>query len=215
MWDLPVRLFHWLLAALVAVSFVTGKVGGNAMQFHAWSGYAILSLVLFRIAWGLVGGRHARFADFVRGPVAVLDYARSLLAGEPRKFLGHNPLGGWMVLALLASLGLQAATGLFANDDIMIEGPLAVHVAKETSDLLTRVHDVNQNVLLGLVGLHVAAALFYLLVRRENLIVPLIVGHKRVVGDTGPDEARASASPWRALVLVALCALAVAILVRF
>ena len=102
-WDLPVRVFHWALVLLVISQLVTASVGGNAMQFHAFGGYAILALVLFRILWGFLGGTHARFRDFVRGPGPVGRYAKSLLRGSHPSHRGHNPLGGWSVLAMLGS----------------------------------------------------------------------------------------------------------------
>ena len=123
-WDLPSRLFHGLLVILVAVSFTTGTIGGNAMQYHEWSGFAILVLLVFRITWGFVGSRTSRFSDFVKGPAAVWRYANALVRGHSECYLGHNPLGGWSVLAMLLALLVQAATGLFANDDIITAGPL-------------------------------------------------------------------------------------------
>ncbi|MGD8243302.1 MAG: cytochrome b/b6 domain-containing protein [Desulfobacterales bacterium] len=177
-WDLPTRLFHWFLVGLVVLTVATGKIGGNAMTYHLWGGFAILALVLFRVLWGLVGGRHARFRDFVQGPRAVMAYASSLFGRDAQRCLGHNPLGGWSILALLLVLLIQAATGLFANDDILTEGPLAVQVSKAASDTLTRVHRLNQNALLILVAIHVAAVFFYLVGKRENLIIPMVTGRK-------------------------------------
>lgn len=204
-WDLPVRLFHWLLVALIATSWITAEIGGNAMQIHQWSGMSILTLVLFRLLWGLLGSSHARFSSFVRGPRAAIGYAAQLLRGRAPFYPGHNPLGGWMVLALLASLLVQAGTGLFANDDVMIEGPLAKHVSKETSDRLTGIHHVNFVVLMTLVALHVAAALFYLFAKRDNLIVPMITGRKRLTEATQFPAPR-SGPLWLAAVLLAGCA---------
>src|SRR5438067_2364360 len=114
-WDLPVRLFHWVLVALVVFSFTTGKLGGNWLRWHMYSGYLILTLVLFRIAWGVIGSDTARFAGFIRGPSHVVRYARSLLGGPPQFHAGHNPLGGLMVVLMLALLLLQASTGLFVD----------------------------------------------------------------------------------------------------
>jgi cytochrome b len=161
-WDLPVRLFHWAIVALIVVSFVTGHVGGNAMRFHELSGFSILTLVLFRLLWGFFGGTHARFSDFVRGFAAARNYAVTLWSGRSAHYTGHNPLGGWMVLALLLCLLVQAGTGLFANDDIMTEGPLMKHISKELSDRVSLIHQINSYVLAVLVALHVAAALYYL-----------------------------------------------------
>jgi len=177
-WDTPTRTFHWLLVLLVAVSFVTGKLGGTAMVYHERSGACILGLVLFRIVWGFVGGRQARFAAFVRGPAKVVDYVRTFLRPEAKPYLGHNPLGGWSILAMLAALSLQAVTGLFATDDILTEGPLVHWVSGATSQWLTRVHHMNATLLTALVGLHVGAIAFYRVVKGENLVKPMIVGYK-------------------------------------
>ncbi len=177
-WDLPTRLFHWVLFALVVVSFVTGNIGGDALAWHFRSGYAILALVIFRVVWGFVGTRHARFASFVRGPTATFRYARTLLGSTAERHLGHNPLGGWSVLALLASLAVQVGSGLFANDDIATEGPLAPLVSGATSALLTRIHHWNHSVLLALVALHVAAVAWHVLARKEPLVRAMVNGRK-------------------------------------
>ena len=120
-WDLSTRLFHWLLVILLAASFVTAKVGGNAMQYHEWSGIIILVLLVFRTIWGFVGSQPSRFRDFVKGPAEVWRYATALAKGSSSRHLGHNPLGGWSVLAILLLLYLQTCLGLFANDDILTE----------------------------------------------------------------------------------------------
>jgi len=174
-WDAPVRLFHWLLVALVTVSIVTGLEGANYMHWHLRSGYAILVLLLFRLAWGFAGGTYARFASFVRGPRAVLDYLR----GRGTRTPGHNPLGGLSVLAMLAVLLLQTATGLFANDDIFTEGPLYKLVSKETSDFLTTVHKYNYYVICGLIALHFTAVVYYFVAKDDNLLLPMINGWKQ------------------------------------
>jgi cytochrome b len=178
-WDLPTRLFHWLLVLCVAVSVVTGSIGGLLMRYHEWCGVTILVLVLFRLVWGIVGGRHNRFAAFVAGPLVVLDYARDLFGKAHQPYLGHNPLGGWSILAMLAALCVQAGTGLFANDDILTEGPLAQLISKGLSDFLTRIHLINKSLLLLLVGVHILAVIFYFLVKHENLLTPMITGVKK------------------------------------
>ena len=178
-WDITTRLFHWILVTLVTVSFVTAKIGASTMLYHEWSGVAILVLVLFRIVWGFVGGRESRFAAFVRGPASVLRYVSTLFQRKPSRHLGHNPLGGWSVLILLISLLIQACTGLFANDDILTEGPLFDLVSKDTSDWLTGIHHLNQTVLLGLICVHVCAILFYLFFKGDNLIYPMFTGIKQ------------------------------------
>src|SRR5262249_35989893 len=136
-WDLPVRVFHWLLVVLVVFQVVTGRIGGSLMPYHAASGYAILALVIFRILWGIVGSTHARFASFVTGPVATYRFARRLFSRQAVPQVGHNPLGGWMVVALILSMLLQALSGLFANDGADAMGPLARLVSIETSNTLT------------------------------------------------------------------------------
>ena len=177
-WDLPTRLFHWALVILVITSFVTAKVGGNAMTWHMYSGYAILTLVLFRVVWGFVGGRESRFASFVKGPGAVVRYLGTLFDRKAAHHAGHNPLGGWSVVLMILSLGTQAGTGLFASDDIFVEGPLAAKVSGATVTLATRIHHWNEWVLIALVALHVAAILFYAVYKRENLVHAMVHGHK-------------------------------------
>ena len=177
-WDIPTRLFHWILVGLVIFSFISGKIGVTAMRYHEWSGFAILVLVVFRIVWGFIGGRQSRFSDFLKGPAAVIRYASSLLRKDSKPHIGHNPLGGWSIIAMLISLLIQVGTGLFANDDILTEGPLYALVSKQTSDWLTGVHHLNQKVLLTLVLIHIAAVIFYLIAKRENLIKPMITGSK-------------------------------------
>jgi cytochrome b len=212
-WDAPVRLFHWLLVALVALSVSTGYLGGNLMRWHIWSGCAILGLLIFRLLWGFAGSGTARFSGFVRGPRAALGYARGLLSRKPSNTPGHNPLGGWMVVLLLASASLQAGTGLFSNDDIATEGPLYDKVSKATSDAITAVHTANAVVLLVLIGLHVAAVLFYFWYKREDLVGPMFTGVKRV-----PALALApvrSAGTLRALALAAVAAAALVAILNF
>jgi cytochrome b len=181
-WDLPTRIFHWSVVVLVGVSFVTGNIGGDALAWHFLSGYAILALLVFRLAWGFVGTHHARFASFVRGPRATFGYARRLISGSAEKHLGHNPLGAWSVLAMLVSLALQVGTGLFANDDIATEGPLVHLVSRSTSDFLTRVHRWNRLVLLALVAIHVAAVAWHALARKEPLVRAMLSGRKSWTG---------------------------------
>ena len=177
-WDLPTRLFHWLLVILVGTSFVTAKMGGNAMRYHEWSGFAILALLLFRVVWGFVGSRESRFATFIRDPAKVFTYATNFLHRNSPRYLGHNPLGGWSIVAMLLALFIQAATGLFANDNIATVGPLYAWVSKETSDWLSGIHKLNQKIIVVLVSIHLFAVLFHLLFKRENLVTPMITGIK-------------------------------------
>jgi cytochrome b len=209
-WDLATRLFHWLLVVLVAVCFVTAKTGGNAMQYHEYSGVMILMLLVFRVIWGVVGSQPSRFADFIKGPATVRRYALGLLKGNSVPCLGHNPLGGWSVLAMLLAVLLQACLGLFANDDIITEGPLYLWVSKSTSDYLTRIHHQNQYVIMGLAAIHLFAILYHLFVKGENLIKPMFTGVKpRSGGEPAPSMAPA----WLAAVAAALSAGAVWLIV--
>jgi cytochrome b len=211
-WDLPTRLFHWTLVALMIVQWLTAEES-STMGYHVWGGYAVLALVLFRLIWGFVGSETARFSDFVRGPDAALEYVRALLRGETPHYLGHNPLGAWSIVAMLVLLLVQAGTGLFANDDILIEGPLYAWVSKDTSDWLTTIHKLNFNLLLLVIAVHLSAVLFYLLVKRENLIHPMLSGRKHL-----PPERLHSAprivSPWLGLAVLVGAGIAVWLLVR-
>ena len=191
-WDAPTRLFHWLLVILVAVSLYTGNVGGLAeMDWHMLSGYAILTLVAFRVVWGLIGSHHSRFRTFVRGPMAIGRYLVSFIRGPYRPTVGHNPLGGWSVVAMLAALLVQAVTGLFANDDILTEGPLASSVSEATSNTLTAVHELNALVLYGLIAVHIAAIAIYLVVKKQNLIAAMISGRKLIPPNASDNDERA------------------------
>jgi cytochrome b len=212
-WDIPVRVFHWLLVALIIVSFTTAQIGGNAMEIHELSGFTILTLVLFRLLWGIFGSTYARFADFVQRPGQAIAYARSLRRGRPTFYAGHNPLGGWMIVALLTCLLVQVGTGLFANDDIMTEGPLYDWVSKQTSDTLSEIHETNFYVLAVLIALHVCASLYYLWGKRENLILPLFTGRKQLPEAQDAPEVRGGPL-WLALLLLVLCAGGVYLLVR-
>jgi len=212
-WDAPVRVFHWLLVALVTFMFVSGKL--SWMTWHMRCGYAVLSLVAFRVLWGFAGSTTARFASFVAGPAAALRFARQLLSKSAAPSLGHNPLGGWMVLLLLAALLMQAGTGLFSNDDVLSEGPLAALVRKETSDRISTVHYWNSNLLLLLLALHVAAVGYHWLVKKENLIGAMFTGVKRLPAHAAAGgTATRFASSWRALALLGVAALAVYLIVN-
>ncbi|MFZ7126880.1 MAG: cytochrome b/b6 domain-containing protein [Desulfobacterales bacterium] len=210
-WDLPTRLFHWTLVVFVVLSFITGATGGTAMTTHQLSGEVILALLLFRLAWGFVGGGTSRFGHFLRRPAEVLRYAAALIRGGTPRYFGHNPLGGWSIAVMLALLLVQAGTGLFANDDIFIEGPLYDWVTKPTSDLLTRVHLFNRYLLLFVIGVHVAAVFFYLAVKRDNLILPMLTGFKHWDADA-VEPVREKAL--LALVIALLSSAAVYLLVR-
>ncbi|MBS03986.1 MAG: cytochrome B [Gammaproteobacteria bacterium] len=181
-WDIALRVTHWSLVILVSVSIYTGLTGGlTEMDVHMLSGYGILGLVTFRVIWGVVGPRHARFASFLAGPRAMLAHLRSLPKRSPDTSGGHNPLGALSVVALLLALLAQAGTGLFANDDIMLEGPLVHLISYDLSRELTSVHKTVYWILGGLIGLHLAAIAYYTLYKRTRLIRPMLSGYKRGV----------------------------------
>jgi cytochrome b len=203
-WDLPTRLFHWALAVLVLLQYGTAEWDWLDMDWHFRFGYATLALILFRIAWGFCGSRTSRFADFLRGPRAVLRYLSATFADREARTLGHNPLGGWSVLLMLLCVLLQVATGLFASDDITAFGPLNARVSEHVASVMTSIHKINQNVLLVLIALHVIAVVVHLVAKRDNLIAPMIHGCKRVAA-----AAPRMVSAWLALAIVVVAALIV------
>lgn len=176
-WDLPTRLFHWLLVALVLAMVATGKIGGNLMDWHGRCGLAIVGLIAFRLVWGVAGTTYARFTSFFPTPSRLRTYLR----GEWRE-PGHNPLGALSVFALLALLVFQAATGLAGNDDIAFRGPLFDLVGKALSDRLSGLHKLSVNILYLLVLLHIGAILFYAHVKKDNLVKPMLTGWKKQPG---------------------------------
>jgi cytochrome b len=207
-WDWPVRVCHWSIVALVIVAVVTAKIGGNAMVWHMRAGMAILALVLFRLLWGVAGTRHARFTSFVRGPGTVLRYAKSMLTARHERYIGHNPLGGWWVVAMMLVLLAQVTSGLFANDDIATDGPLVRLISKDRSDAITAIHHRNLWVLATLVTLHLAAIAYHLVAVRDNLVRAMITGVKQVPALRAGSEAEPTPT-LRALVLLALAAFVV------
>jgi cytochrome b len=174
-WDLPLRLFHWLLAIAVAAAYVTAKIGGSLIDWHGRIGIFILGLLVFRILWGFVGSTHARFLTFFPTPSKLIAYLKGRWHG-----IGHNPLGALSVFALLAVVAAQVGTGLFANDDIAFVGPLFGFVDKSVSDRLTGLHNTIFDLLLGFIVLHVVAIVFYRWIKKTNLVVPMLTGKKQV-----------------------------------
>lgn len=199
LWDLPTRLFHWLLAGLVVASFVSGKIGGNAMDWHGKFGLAILGLLAFRLVWGFAGSTYARFVSFLPTPAKVLAYLRGQWRG-----VGHNPLGAFSVFGLLLLLAFQAGTGLFGNDDIAFRGPLYELIGKDLSDRLTGLHKLSVNVLIALVTLHIVAIAFYVRVKKNDLIRPMLTGWKEVAPGEGASASGGGALPLAVALLVAV-----------
>ncbi|CAG0968883.1 hypothetical protein BURK1_01115 [Burkholderiales bacterium] len=207
-WDWPVRAVHWALVLLLIGLLVTGLVGGGWLEWHMRFGQVLLAVVAFRVLWGFAGSRNARFRTFVRRPGAVVSYARSRIARTPEIHVSHNPAGGWMAVALLLALAVQAGTGLFSNDGELWEGPLAQRVTQDWSDALAWFHRRFWWIVVTLAAVHVAAVLAYLVVLRENLIVAMIRGTRTLpTGLARPEDA--SASTARAFALLALTLVAV------
>jgi cytochrome b len=212
-WDLPTRLFHWLLALCVIGSVVSAKIGGNAMVWHFRIGYAVLTLLCFRLLWGLIGGRWSRFRSFVYAPSTLWRYLRGGSRPDEHHDVGHSPLGALSVFALLAILAVQVGTGLFADDEIANTGPLIKFVSGATSSLLTSWHKSwGQWLVITLVVLHLLAVFFYLIGRKRNLIVPMWGGDK-LLDSAVPASTDTLASRGIAVLLVALCGLGVGWLV--
>ena len=176
-WDLPIRIIHWLLTVLIFGSWYTVSVAGN-MEAHMLIGQVILCLLVFRVVWGFVGTRYAKFSSFVFGPRTIIAYARTILSRSGGGYAGHNPLGFLAVFAMLLLIGIQVTTGLFATDGDFYEGPLNHLVSGSTGRDITDIHYLNFDVLAIMIGIHIVAIFFYLLYKRENLIWPMFTGAK-------------------------------------
>lgn len=197
LWDLPVRIFHWSIGLCVPLAWWTAET--ENYDAHQWVGYSVIVLVLTRILWGFVGSVHARFTDFLVGPGGILAYLR----GQGAASAGHNPLGGWSVIALLSLLLMQAVSGLFNSDDVLFSGPLYYAADGGFRDAMGVVHDVAFNVLLGLISLHLLAVLYHQLKHREPLVQAMVKGAAQ------GREGRAAPRPWWwALLMLILVALA-------
>jgi cytochrome b len=178
-WDLPVRCTHWLLVLALCGSWVSAQLSTTAFRWHEFFGCTVLVLVSFRLLWGILGTRHARFTSFLRPPRELLSYARALASRTSyRPSVGHNPIGGWVVLAMLLLLLAQGMTGLFANDGMMDTGPLFGWISTSFSDYLTKIHHRIFAVLQAIVALHIIAIALYLYLRRDNLLLPMLTGRK-------------------------------------
>jgi cytochrome b len=207
-WDLPTRLFHWLLVAAVVALVVTGNLGGSWMTWHMRLGYAVFALLLFRVVWGFLGGRWSRFAHFVPTPRQLLVYLRD---GERTHRVGHNPLGALSVLALLSVLFAQVGTGLFSDDEIAFTGPLTTLVSSDTVSLASWYHaDVGKLLLLGLVALHVSAIAYHRLFKKQPLVRAMVTGDQEVP-PPAPPVSPDGGTDW----LLALCVLGASALVVY
>jgi cytochrome b len=212
-WDLPTRVFHWVLALSVTCSVVSAHIGGNALVWHMRLGYLAFTLLAFRLLWGLVGGRWSRFASFIYAPGTVLRYLKDASRPGEHHEVGHNPLGAFSVFGLLAILVVQVATGLFADDEIATTGPFNKFVTSATGLVLTGWHKGwGQGLIITLALLHIAAIVYYRLGKKQDLVRPMLTGDKTLPPGV-PASLDSGAARLRAAVLVALCGAGVAWLV--
>lgn len=179
-WDIPVRLFHWLLVLCLFGQWLTAEVLEDAMDIHFYIGYFTLGLIFFRLVWGFVGTKYAKFNSFIRGPKAVLNYLRLLISKQKSFTTGHNPLGGLLLPVVLILVGLQAVSGLFVSDDIITAGPYYDSANSSIQKLMQWLHHNIFDVLLGLVVIHLFAIAWYKIGLKHNLITPMITGYKTV-----------------------------------
>jgi len=190
-------LYHWTLAALIGFSWWSAEE--RHTDWHMWSGFAVLTLLLFRLLWGFVGSSTSRFANFVRGPKTVAGYLRDVRGWTG---VGHSPVGALSVLALLGIIAVQVATGLFqTDDDGLVEGPLAPLVSYERAETARELHELSFNVLLALIALHVAAIIFYRLVLGKKLVGPMITGRAKLPAAAEPVKA---GKGWLAIVCLVI-----------
>jgi cytochrome b len=201
-WDPYVRVFHWLLVIGLAASWITGE--NEWYETHYQIGLGVGWLVIFRILWGFVGSRTARFTHFLKGPGAVLAYTKTMLARKPSHAFGHNAGGGLMVLVLLLAVGIQAFSGLFNTDDVLFDGPFFDNAPESVTDFAGFVHAWLFNILLALIALHVLVIAMYLFWKRENLVRAMVTG-RALLPANGNGEAD-FASPLRALIVAAIAA---------
>lgn len=179
-WDAGVRVFHWTLVVLIAAALWLGHYGPPIKTWHFWTGYAIGGLILFRLVWGVIGGRNARFVNFVRGPGTVTSYARELIKPKPSYWTGHSPVAALSVLVALALIAAQVVSGLFADDEVFNQGPLAQYVGEGIRLQASAWHATGGWLIIYYVIAHVSAVAFYAIWKRENLLGPMITGKRSV-----------------------------------
>lgn len=202
-WDAPVRLFHWLIVALVAAAYATWRL--NWMEWHGWIGDLVLALVVFRLLWGFLGSETARFSQFLTSPRIVFEHLKYTFLREPDRQVGHNPAGSWMVVFLLALLLAETLTGIYVANDIADVGPLTAIVPAAVADAIDASHAILWHVLLAAIVVHVLAIAGYAAIKGQDLVLPLITGTKALPEPVIPPR---MASPARAAVLFACAAVA-------
>lgn len=204
-WDLPIRIFHWLLVLLFIAAYVTNALGPNYFQYHLWTGYAVIVLVSFRIIWGLVGTYHARFINFIHNPITTVQYTFATLKNIEKHYAGHNPLGAIMVVLLLVAILIQAVTGLFTNDEILNLGPLYAYVTDELSLQLTSIHRQLFYWISCAILIHIIAVFIHVFFKKENLIKAMFTGKKPAEG-LEKAESIGSSRIWLAAIIIIVLA---------
>ena len=210
-WDIPTRLFHWAIILLIFFQWFSIEVMDDWMDYHELGGYALLTLIIFRICWGLVGTYYAKFSEFLYSPKQIISYAKSTLDKDSKVFAGHNPLGGLAVILMLLLLLTQAVSGLFMTDDIFFYGPYYSAVSDETQKLMSRLHSLTFDILLWIMAIHIIAVIFYVFYKRQPLIRAMFTGIKPISGESKIDSHKLML----ALVVLGLCVAGVYGLVEY
>jgi len=202
-WDLPLRIFHWLLVGSLSASWITAQIGYDVRQYHVWLGFWMIGLLTFRLVWGFVGPRHSRFASFFPRPRSLFAHVRESLSGSAKQSAGHNPAGSLMVFVLLILIAAQAASGLFVDDDIFYAGPYAAKASEDLVDVMSFIHHNIINFILALVAIHIAAVIYFSVRRKQGLIRAMLTGRKSA--DVVSEQEEISGSRiWLAISIVIL-----------
>ena len=217
-WDLPTRLFHWLLVLSILAQYVTADLLDDAVQWHFYIGYFTLGLIIFRLLWGMVGPKYAKFSQFVTGPSAVFAYAKTLFDRDSLPSVGHNPLGGWFVVVMSVLVLVQAVSGLYMTDDIFLDGPLRSMAAENVLEIMNTLHHVAFDTLLYVIALHIGASVFYGIYKRQQLLPPMISGKKPLPVDDeqyyGETQGIQHSHLGRAIIIALIAAASVYIIVE-
>ncbi|RTE66330.1 branched-chain alpha-keto acid dehydrogenase subunit E2 [Amphritea opalescens] len=185
-WDLPTRIFHWVLVALFTFLIYSGRWDDSLMQWHFYSGYALSGLILFRVLWGIFGTHYARFCSFITSPIQGISYLKATFTGKAKHFYGHNPAGAMMVIMLILLLMLQVASGLITSDEILWEGPFYASVSDELASLGAETHHLVQSILVYLVGFHILGVILHSILFKEKLVSAMVTGKKKDLGNATP-----------------------------
>jgi cytochrome b len=180
-WDIYIRVFHWLLLICILVSFISFRL--DEMDIHFISGHCVLALIIFRVIWGVIGSRTALFHSFIKGPGTILNYLQNPSSEKFKGMIGHSPIAALSVIAMLVVISVQVGTGLISDDEILLQGPLAQYVSSDLSYQATTYHGINAKLIIGLIVLHLAAIAFYRFIKKDDIVKPMVTGQKRVSED--------------------------------